>query len=122
VFSTDGTSSFFGSANRNSSIASTSSYEHKDNIVNTIKIDSIIPNKIDYIKYDVEGAELEALQGSDKVISEYKPTLLVSAYHRSCDIFTLINYINNKYKVYNIHLHRLRAVPAWEIDIIAKPK
>lgn len=122
VFSIDGTSSFFGSANRNSSIASTSSYEHKDNIVNTIKIDSIIPNKIDYIKYDVEGAELEALQGSDKVISEYKPTLLVSAYHRSCDIFTLINYINNKYKFYNIYLLRLRAVPAWEIDIIAKSK
>lgn len=122
VFDKDGISSFFGSANRNSSISSTSSYEHKDNIVNTVMLDSIIKDKVDYIKYDVEGAELEALRGSDGVISKYKPILLVSAYHRSCDIFSLINYISSKYDFYNIYLLRLRAVPAWEIDIIAKSK
>lgn len=122
VYNFSGTSSFYGSANRNSSISSTSSYEHKDNTVNTVTVDGIITEKIDYIKYDVEGAELEALQGSDRIISEYKPTLLVSAYHRSCDIFSLINYIKNKYEFYDIYLLRLRAVPAWEIDIIAKSK
>jgi FkbM family methyltransferase len=122
VFDKDGVSSFFGSANRNSSISSTSSYEHKDNIVNTVMLDSIIRDEVDYIKYDVEGAELEALRGADGLISNYKPILLVSAYHRSCDIFSLINYISSKYDFYNIYLLRLRAVPAWEIDIIAKPK
>lgn len=122
VYDSDGVSSFFGSANRNSSISSTSSFEHKDNIVNTVRIDSITGEKIDYIKYDVEGAETEALRGSDEVISAYKPTLLVSAYHRSADIFSLINYIHEKYEFYDIYLLRLRAVPAWEIDIIAKSK
>ena len=122
VFDADGESSFFGSANRNSSISSTSSYEHKDNIVNTIKIDGITSDRIDYIKYDVEGAELEALLGSDKIIMQHKPALLVSAYHRSCDIFSLINYLHKKYDFYDIYLLRLRAVPAWEIDIIAKLK
>lgn len=122
VFDRDGSSSFFGSANRNSSISSTSSYEHKENIVKTIKIDSISEDKIDYIKYDVEGSELEALCGSDEVISKHKPTLLVSAYHRSRDIFSLINFIHEKYKFYDIYLRRLRAVPAWEIDIITKLK
>ncbi len=122
VFDKDGESSFFGSANRNSSISSTSSYEHKDNTVATVKLDGITSDKIDYIKYDVEGAEFEALLGSDKIILEHKPTLLVSAYHRSRDIFSLINYIHEKYEFYNIYLQRLRAVPAWEIDIIAKLK
>jgi hypothetical protein len=79
-------------------------------------------DKIDYIKYDVEGAEIEALRGSYEVISKHKPTLLVSAYHRSRDIFSLINYIHEKYKFYDIYLQRLRAVPAWEIDIITKSK
>lgn len=122
VFDNDGVSSFSGSANRNSSISSTSSYEHKDNTVATLKIDSLAIDNVDYIKYDVEGAELEALIGSDKVIEKYKPTLLVSAYHRSSDIFSLINYLKRKYDFYDIHLLRLRAVPAWEIDIIAKCK
>lgn len=122
VFDSDGVSSFSGSANRNSSISSTSSYEHKDNVVETVMLDSIIREKVDYIKYDVEGAELEALWGSDEIIRLHKPTLLVSAYHRSSDIFSLINYISRKYDFYNVYLLRLRAVPAWEIDIIAKPK
>lgn len=122
VFDNDGVSSFYGSANRNSSISSTSSYEHKNNTVATLKIDSLDIDKVDYIKYDVEGAEMEALLGSDNVIEKHKPTLLVSAYHRSSDIFSLINYLKGKYDFYDIYLLRLRAVPAWEIDIIAKSK
>ena len=122
VFDGNGVAGFFGSANRNSSISSTSSYEHRDSMVETVTVDSIAKEKIDYIKYDVEGAELEALVGSDNTIKEYKPHLLVSAYHRSCDIFSLINYIKAKYDFYDLYLLRLRAVPAWEIDIIAKPR
>lgn len=122
AFDINGESSFSTSANRNSSISSTTSYQHKDNTVKTIAIDSITNEKIDYIKYDVEGAEIEALIGSDKTIRRDKPVLLVSAYHRSCDIFSLINYLKTNYPFYDLHLLRLRAVPAWEINIIAKPK
>ncbi len=122
VYNQNGESAFSGSANRNSSISSTVSYQHKENVVKTIAVDSITNEKIDYIKYDVEGAELEALIGSKRTIREFKPTMLVSAYHRSCDIFTLINFLKQKYNFYDLYLRRLRAVPAWEIDIIAKNK
>ena len=122
VFDESGVASFFGSGNRNSSISSTSSYEYKTATVNTVKIDDITDEKIDYIKYDVEGAELEALRGSVRTIREHRPVLLVSAYHRSADIFALVNYIADMHPFYDIFLHRLRAVPAWELDIIAIPK
>ena len=122
VFDVSGVSGFFGSGNRNSSISSTSSYEHKDMTVKTAKIDDLTSEQIDYIKYDVEGAETEALRGSHRTIMEFHPTLLVSAYHRSSDIFALINYISELYDFYDIYLLRLRAVPAWELDIIAIPK
>lgn len=122
VFDNNGVSSFSGSANRNSSISSTTSYRHKENVVTTVTVDSITSEKIDYIKYDVEGAELEALCGSHRTIMQYKPTLLISAYHRSADIFSLINYLAEKYSFYDLYLLRLRAVPAWEVDIIAKAK
>lgn len=122
VFNVNGEASFSTSANRNSSISSTTSYQHKDDTVKTVTIDSIANEKIDYIKYDVEGAEIEALLGSDKTIRRDMPVLLVSAYHRSCDIFSLVNHLKENYPFYDLHLLRLRSVPAWEINIIAKPK
>ena len=111
--------SFFGSGNRNSTAVATASYEHEMSEVDMIKIDTITEERIDYIKYDVEGAEHEALLGSKKTISTYKPTLLVSLYHRSSDIFDLVNYVKNEYPDYNLYLRRLKCLPAWEIDLIA---
>ena len=122
VWSDSGKAEFLGSGNRNSSISSTASYQHRSDIVTTLKLDDIEVQNVDYIKYDVEGAEYEALLGSHEIISTYRPTLLVSAYHKSEDVYSLINYLNEKYPFYALHLLRLRAVPAWELDIIAIPR
>lgn len=122
VWSSTGETTFLRSGNRNSSISSTASHEHQDDVVSMIKVDDLTEEKVDYIKYDVEGAELEALIGSDCTILKHKPVLLVSAYHRSEDVFSLVNYLHEKYDFYNLYFLRLRAVPAWEIDIIAIPK
>ena len=109
---------FINSGNRNSSVNSTASFEHKDSAVALLRLDSITDEKIDYIKYDVEGAELEALVGSSGIISEYHPAMLVSLYHRSGDIFEIINRLKNDYPEYDFYLRRLWCVPAWELDLI----
>ena len=103
--------------NRNSTISATASYEHKDMAVSLITIDSL-DFSCDFIKYDVEGAEYEALVGSHETIMRNSPTLLVSLYHRSRDIFFLINYLKGKYPEYTMKLRRLMCLPAWEIDLI----
>lgn len=74
---------------------------------------------VDYIKYDVEGAETEALLGSRQLIEREAPALLVSAYHRSADLFRLpllIHELNSDYKLY---LRRMAGVPAWDINLYA---
>jgi hypothetical protein len=114
---TDGT--FFGSGNRNSTLVATASFEHSAECMPLMKIDSVTTERVDYIKYDVEGAEREALDGSCRTISEYNPTLLISLYHRSRDLFELINMVRDRYPEYNLYLRRLRCLPAWEIDLIA---
>ena len=113
---------FNSSANRNSSISSTVSYESRSDTVPLVSIDSLTDEKIDYIKYDVEGAELEALRGSFKTIEAHRPKLLVSAYHRSEDIFSLVNYIKEKHPFYSLYMRRTECFPAWEIAIIAIPE
>ena len=114
---TDG--AFFGSGNRNSTAVATASFEHSEDAVKMVKIDSIACGRVDYIKYDVEGAEREAIMGSLGTIDRDEPSLLVSLYHRSRDIFELINYFGDNYPSYNLHLCRLKCLPAWEINLIA---
>ena len=116
----DGT--FNNSGNRNSSVSSTASYEHRSDSINLITVDSVCGGKVDYIKYDVEGAEHEALIGSHNTILQNKPALLVSAYHRSKDIFSIPIYLKDNYPFYAIYLSRLECIPAWELNVIAIPK
>jgi len=122
VWSENGIADFHTSGNRNSTISATASYQHKDSFVETVTVDSVAQFKVDYIKYDVEGAESEALIGSSGIIARDKPALLVSSYHRSRDIFSLVLYLGSEYPFYNLYLRRLLCVPAWELSIIAIPK
>jgi len=121
VWSKNSKGEFNSSANRNSSISSTVSFEARSDTIPLIAIDSVTDEKIDYIKYDVEGAELEALLGSFQVIEKHRPRLLISAYHRSSDLFSLVNYMKEKHPYYSLYMRRTECFPAWEIAIIAIP-
>ena len=122
AWSACGEGDFSASASRNSSISgvSTSSFEHKNDEVSLVSVDSL-GEDFDYVKYDVEGAEREALDGSSETIDRCRPALLVSLYHKSRDIFELINLLREKYQGYKFYLRRLRCLPAWEINLIMIP-
>ncbi len=114
-----GVASFSSSGNRNSSIASSASYEHRVDVVPLITVDSLELSP-DYIKYDVEGAEYEALLGSHNTIKKCSPVLLASLYHKSRDIFELPLLIDERYHGRSMFLRRTKCLPAWEIDLIVK--
>ena len=123
AWSFTGQGQFANSSNRNSSVldASTHSYQHKVDDVSLIRVDDVAKEGIDYIKYDVEGSEREALLGSSALIENDRPALLVSLYHKSRDIFELINLLKERYPDYKFYLRRLRCLPAWEINLIMLP-
>ena len=52
-------------------------------------------NRVDLIKLDVEGAELEALKGSRKTIQRFRPRLHVCIYHKPQDLWEIPLYIQN---------------------------
>lgn len=122
VWNEDTRGIFVGSGNRNSSVSSTTSYKNKEESVELKTIDTAVKSRVDYIKYDVEGAELQALMGSRETLELYHPALLVSAYHRSEDIFSLVNYIIKEHPCYSVYIRRTLCFPAWEIAIIALEK
>ena len=59
-----------------------------------------------YIKMDIEGAEFNALIGAKKIISEHKPRLAISIYHKQEDLWVLPNLLLDfcpDYKFYVRH-------------------
>ena len=75
--------------------------------------------RIDYIKYDVEGAEDKALSGSIKTIERCAPDLLVSLYHRTEDIFKLIEKVHTLCPAHKLYLRRFSYIPDWDINLYA---
>ncbi len=76
---------------------------------------------VDYIKYDVEGAEAQALAGSEESIRQSLPTLLVSLYHRSEDLFALPLLIHRLFPGYHgFYLRRFGGVPAWDLNLYVR--
>ncbi|MCI8331481.1 MAG: FkbM family methyltransferase [Clostridiales bacterium] len=73
--------------------------------------------QVDFIKYDVEGSEKEALAGSQKTIERDRPDLLVSLYHRVEDLFALPLQIAEMKQDYRFYIRRLPYIPAWDLNL-----
>lgn len=74
--------------------------------IEVISLDDIIKEKIDYIKFDIEGAEINALYGSKNVIKKFKPKLAICVYHNSLDFIRIPKLVlsyNPEYKIYFRH-------------------
>ena len=62
------------------------------------------PASPDFIKMDIEGAELSALRGMSDVIIENRPVLAVCVYHRPEDLYSIPLYLCSLLKDYNFCL------------------
>ncbi len=88
--------------------------------VSALTPDSSVKDRaIDFIKYDVEGAEARALRGSLNIIKKYSPDLLVSLYHRGEDLFELPFLVRELCPDHKLYLRRKRGFPAWDINLYA---
>lgn len=80
--------------------------ENGSEIIEMIALDDYIENNNVYVKMDIEGYELQALEGMKNAIMQYKPMLAISVYHKPGDMHKLVNKIlswNSDYQVYMRH-------------------
>jgi FkbM family methyltransferase len=78
--------------------------------VNTVSIDDLVKEKglrqIDFIKMDIEGAELDALRGAEQTLRSFKPRLAISLYHNKTDLTEIPEYLKGldlRYEFYLDH-------------------
>ena len=71
----------------------------------------------DFIKFDVEGAEKQAIEGCADSIRRHTPALQVALYHRSEDIFALPLMIHDMNPNYRFYMRRYPYVPAWDLNL-----
>lgn len=139
AWSSTATLTFHGSGNRNATLTDTAeggdgptailpSTAHNPYFGKTAEVPVRAPDgvaeelglsPVDFIKYDVEGAEAEALLGSRRLIEGDAPALLVSVYHRSADLFRLPLLVHELNPAYRLYLRRMAGVPAWDINLYA---
>jgi len=110
-------------AGRNTAIGGTSAGKTKSGAkIRTSECDTL-DSRNDYrdekllIKYDVEGAEHEAIRGSLRTILGNRTEMIVSLYHKSRDLFTLPLLIHNILPHHKLYLRKHPYVPAWDINL-----
>jgi FkbM family methyltransferase len=86
-------------------------YDDRSETIKTISIDDAVLRKnipkVDFIKMDIEGAELFALKGALKTIQKFRPKLAISVYHNGWNDFInipgFLKSLNLGYRFYFDH-------------------
>jgi len=93
-----------------SSMITLHSLNESSKSIKTISIDDFVKrnkiSKVDFIKMDIEGAELHALMGAQETLVKFKPKLAISVYHDLKHYYKIPQYINSlnlNYKMYLDH-------------------
>ncbi len=86
--------------------------------VDAICVDHIFKKygEFTYLNIDIEGAESEMLKGAENALKS-KPKLCMAVYHRSEDIFELINKISSINPDYKIYLRHHPHISFWDTNI-----
>lgn len=87
--------------------------------ISAVCVDSLTEKygEFTYINIDVEGAEKEMLEGAKSTLKSCTPKICMAAYHRSQDIFALINQINRINPDYKIYLRHHPHISFWDTNI-----
>lgn len=91
-------------------------------LVKAIKIDELTEEfgTPGFIKFDVEGAEEEAILSGKETIKNYGPTLYISTYHRSEDLFLIPKLVLSLNPHYKMFIRHYPHIPCWDTYYIFK--
>ena len=83
---------------------SSAATDHGDIKIEASSLDTLFPTQqIDFVKFDIEGSEADALLGAKNLLTRCRPVVAMAMYHRPGDMWELpllVNQLVNNYKFY----------------------
>jgi FkbM family methyltransferase len=93
--------------------------------IETITLDDYVVRmgltRVDYIKMDIEGAEVPALLGARETIQHFRPRLAICLYHKWDDAFTIPQAIHATGVAYDFAFKWVQLADGWEAVLLASP-
>lgn len=90
----------------------------------TISIDDFVRNQsvpqVDFIKLDIEGAELATIEGARTVIMTFKPQLAICIYHKNSDFWQIPQLLHEMVPEYEFYVDHFVPFPNWETVLFAR--
>ena len=87
--------------------------------VKTVTVDGICENFTPtFIKMDIEGNELKAIDGGIKIIKNAKPKMYIACYHTPFDLFEIPLKILHFVPQYKLYMRHHPCFPAWDHNYI----
>jgi FkbM family methyltransferase len=108
--------SFEGVGSTASAISSGGSHE-VDIVSLDDELSGIVPT---FLKFDIEGSELDALMGAQKIIRSTHPIIAISVYHNQQDIWEIPLYLHSLCDEYQFYF-RSHHADGWETVLYAIP-
>ncbi len=105
----------------NGTVRSWASNDGSD-VVSIVRLDDALSKEPPtLIKMDIEGGEIEALLGCERIISGHNPVLAICVYHASHHLWSIPLLIKNLNDEYRIFL-RAHAEDCWDVTCYAIPR
>lgn len=76
----------------------------------------LVPGSAVYLKADVEGNELNVIEGARRVIGTLRPVMSVACYHRSADLFRIPLAVCSVRPDYRVYMRHSPHIPAWDTE------
>ena len=112
----DGTA--FVPKNRGRGVHETAERAEGEELTATSLVTLLRDFRANLIKMDVEGNELLAIQGGENIILRDKPSLIVSCYHKSEDLFTLPILLKKLVPEYSVYMRHHPHLLCWDTEFI----
>ncbi|MBU2811474.1 FkbM family methyltransferase [Acidithiobacillus thiooxidans] len=78
--------------------------EDEGESITVTTLDCAIHEPVSWIKMDLEGWEIKALHGAQRLIMEHSPQLTIAVYHRASDFRDIARYVLSINPTYRLHL------------------
>ena len=112
-----------GSVGLRLSDAASSVVDLGDVVVPREPLDLVLEGRaLTYLKMDIEGAEVDALEGGRELISTHRPVLAISAYHLQDHLWTIPLVVDSFVKRYRYHYRRYGRQPNDDLVLYAIPE